>query len=812
MRWMTIILFTVGGLSAQNNFPYSENFDSVSVPLLPSGWLTTKNKSVVGDFTSVSTTSRSLPNSIISSDARVLQILTTPKINFTNKTAETISFFERRSASHNSAVLLEYAFGDDTIFTKIGDTLINLGTTNYVERIFQLPDEISNKPEVKFRVKILGNGSGATGTIRIDDFLITTKKIVDLSISYLKTIPTIPRANENFSIEVIIKNLAEAGNFNYNLKVFISEKEVFSNNYILTLNKNDSITKNIGLQKLPVGTHSLKIKISALNDEDSLNDISNFLQFVAYSKKSLIINEFMYSPVGDEPEWVEVFNASNDTINLKNWRVQDATKSFAVICDSNNFIFPNEIFVVARDSTIKNYYNYNFKFFVVPIPTLNNSTADAIVLKDFTDLQNDSIYYFPTWGGINGKSLEKIDYAISGNDSSNWISSIPSCGKINFNSRKNYDLSLTKSWYERTSKGFNIFATIKNIGRINAENSKFELSIDGNKIVYFYNIPTINPLDSNVVSFHWEIGFSGSKIIYCKIIFPDDDRIENNFSELKINSSFKMQSLVINEIMFDPAPQNSEFIELYNSSSDTINLSEWKVSDSRDLLTAKNIFTLNGTISPKDYFIISADSNIYKNFPSPKNIIILNKDISLNNDGDFVAIFDLTNSIIDSVNYSNSWHLKNKITQNRSLEKISPLLNSGDQKNWSTCVNNFGATPGFQNSIFLEQQKLNSEIFLSPNPFSPDFDGFEDNLSISYNFPLNSTTVKIKIFDSSGRLVKNLVDNKLSSSTGTIIWNGLNNDGNKSKIGPHIILIEALDNFGNTVLKIKKVVIVATKL
>jgi flagellar hook assembly protein FlgD len=72
--------------------------------------------------------------------------------------------------------------------------------------------------------------------------------------------------------------------------------------------------------------------------------------------------------------------------------------------------------------------------------------------------------------------------------------------------------------------------------------------------------------------------------------------------------------------------------------------------------------------------------------------------------------------------------------------------------------------------------------------------------------------IRVRIYDTAGRLVRRLAANEPSSSTGTIIWNGLDDNSNRVRIGMYIILFEALDNFGGTVRTMKDVAVVARKL
>ena len=334
-----------------------------------------------------------------------------------------------------------------------------------------------------------------------------------------------------------------------------------------------------------------------------------------------------------------------------------------------------------------------------------------------------------------------------------------------------------------------------------------------NEIIFEKTFGEILSTKTLTTNFLFQNKFSGEIKIECKIETPIDERLENNFSSLLLKNSFDKNSLVINEIMFET--DKSEYIEFYNTTDDSISLSGWKISDAPTPSGNRNTLLLNGTIAPKNYFIVAADSNIFVSFSflaNSKNIFIVNKDLSLGNSGDAIALKDLTDEIIDSVYYSSAWGLKNISLNNRSLEKISPQLNSLDAKSWSTSVSGFGGTPSAINSLFLESKIPKTILSLEPNPFSPDGDGFEDNLLISFQIPQNSSTIKIKIFDSVGRLIRTLVNNELSQNTGAVIWNGLNDDGIRAKIGPHIILFEALDNFGNSVASTKSVVVVATRL
>ena len=104
------------------------------------------------------------------------------------------------------------------------------------------------------------------------------------------------------------------------------------------------------------------------------------------------------------------------------------------------------------------------------------------------------------------------------------------------------------------------------------------------------------------------------------------------------------------------------------------------------------------------------------------------------------------------------------------------------------------------------------EILQSPNPFSPDNDGFEDFTIINYKLNQITSQVRIKIYDSKGRLVRTLLNNQASGQSGSVIFDGIGDDGEALRIGIYIIFLEAINEGTGVVETMKTVVVVARKL
>jgi hypothetical protein len=187
--------------------------------------------------------------------------------------------------------------------------------------------------------------------------------------------------------------------------------------------------------------------------------------------------------------------------------------------------------------------------------------------------------------------------------------------------------------------------------------------------------------------------------------------------------------------------------------------------------------------------------------------------LGLVNTGELILLKDVKGNIIDSVWYSDKWHNDNfGSTKNISLERINPNLGANDPSNWSSSVKPIGATPGKQNSIYTVNLNKESNISVSPNPFSPDNDGFEDFTIINYKLTEATSQVRIKIFDNKGRLVRTLSNNQASGASGSVIFDGIGDDGQVLRIGIYIIFLEAINEGSGVVESMKTVVVVARKL
>ncbi|MFQ5675803.1 MAG: hypothetical protein ACE5G1_07910, partial [bacterium] len=248
---------------------------------------------------------------------------------------------------------------------------------------------------------------------------------------------------------------------------------------------------------------------------------------------------------------------------------------------------------------------------------------------------------------------------------------------------------------------------------------------------------------------------------------------------------------------------NVENLTLTGSLSDVaIDLSQWAFSDSDT--SRKSLFNANSLLPPHGFFVVSEDSSILARFNLPRqSFSILKSFPSLNNDFDSVVLYDLAGTVIDRVDYRSDWGGDLGV----SLEKINPGLASSDKTNWSSSVAPAGGTPGETNSIFTQTLPSAADIKIEPNPFSPNNDGIDDFTIVRYELPLTTATINVKIFDLRGRLIRFLANNRAPGATGSIVWDGNDDYGQRARMGIYIVFLQAI-NAGAGVLKTEKKTVV----
>jgi len=531
----------------------------------------------------------------------------------------------------------------------------------------------------------------------------------------------------------------------------------------------------------------------------------------------LVINEILYRRAqAGEPEFVEIYNRTENNIDMSGWVFSDASGSavlppgtvirahdYLVLTDSNTFAVQDERIV-----------------FLPNWPGLNNN-GDAVVIRNEKGIVIDSLFYEPGWGDpVAGVSLERSDPGALSIDPANWLPCTAESGATPL-----------------------------------AENSRFEID-DAPPEIVFANLfhpdsievvfsEFVKPLQNGVVKTRFIV--EGTEVQINHLDIPAGNRIVlpahgvemgveatlivENVSDFQGNIADVIHRpvaqpigpgvLVFNEIMFNPLaddrdgiPNQSEYLELYNRTRHAVSLEGLFLHDEPDenggITRMDPVTTKYRWVRAGGYVLIypepapvplraSRTGIFFKTDPVMDSTALrMNRStLSLTNSGRQVYLADSTGGTIDAVDYHPDWHNPNLIsTVGIALERISSDLETNNSSNWGSSTATAGGTPGKVNTLHQQPGTTPevSGITLEPNPFSPDDDGFEDNLFINYTLDEPDYLLRVRVFDRYGRRVRTLADGLNAGLSGSIIWDGRTDMGQRNRIGIYIVYVEAYNS------------------
>jgi hypothetical protein len=166
-----------------------------------------------------------------------------------------------------------------------------------------------------------------------------------------------------------------------------------------------------------------------------------------------------------------------------------------------------------------------------------------------------------------------------------------------------------------------------------------------------------------------------------------------------IPSPAGFRDVVINEFICDPTPfvglAEAEFVELFNTSSNYIDISGWKLGDASSFGTIGSHI-----IGPGEYALLvsTTSSNLFTFYP---NVVEVTSFPSLNNSGDDIILQDANEVVIDELTYDLTWYQDEaKEDGGYSIEQINPYASCVNSNNWAGSNDVLGGTPSAQNSVF----------------------------------------------------------------------------------------------------------------
>ena len=156
---------------------------------------------------------------------------------------------------------------------------------------------------------------------------------------------------------------------------------------------------------------------------------------------------------------------------------------------------------------------------------------------------------------------------------------------------------------------------------------------------------------------------------------------------------------------------------------------------------------------------------------------------------------------IDSMYYNRTESNTLEIdVQGVSIERVGFNPNSTDLAAWKFATSAVDyATPGLPNSHIETPSAVGDDSVTIVNElFTPDGDGYNDELEIVLSFSNDDTAVDVSIYDSNGIRKRTLATRTNVGSGATLYWNGQSDSGDLCKTGIYVIYIKTISPNGKT--------------
>ena len=497
--------------------------------------------------------------------------------------------------------------------------------------------------------------------------------------------------------------------------------------------------------------------------------ISNLSFSQNINTHDLLITEIMFDPTPavslPADEFIEVYNNSIMPIDLSEITIQIGAKLFI----PESFLLEPDSFIVFWDKNIPTLKNGGDSIKI----TCKNNTIHRV---DYTPSLHNSSYK-----SSGGWSLELIDFKKPCLTKNNWSSSVNNTGGTpgslnSITAELNPPPVELLSYCPKNDSQLNLVFSVP----IQAIETTNEYSIKFNQALI-----TIPKLDSNSID----------SILIANI----ETCYEASFEEKNIKYGLPLNpdsgNIIINELLFNPDENGSDFIEIFNASNksvDVSNLSFCKKNGNNELETPFALSENPFLLLPQKYCVVCSNKTWLMNtFPKSKNILVSSLP-SMNNDAGNIVLLTHSGIIIDQISYQEEWHFSELTNyENVSLEKINPMdLNI--YSNWSSSSSSENyATPGYQNANFVSVQKSINHFELTNSIISPNVDGFNDQLSLQYNLPDVQWTAKINIINHFGVSIHTISENLLLGKSGVINWDGTLKENDIIRPGIYALHIDA---------------------
>jgi YD repeat-containing protein len=532
----------------------------------------------------------------------------------------------------------------------------------------------------------------------------------------------------------------------------------------------------------------------------------------------LVISEIMADPVPSaglpECEYVELRNTGFLEITMDSWQL---------VCDDDTVeltgavILPYDHLILCHASDATDMETYGEVFPVERMPNLSNAGEHLFLLNSDGQMVS-CVRYTDEWYGDalkqeGGWSLEQVDASNPCAGADNWRASDDprggTPGRVNSVEGSNPDYLSPRLRFVGMPDSISVLL-------------EFDEPLSGTEVIKegSYHVEGVGPpvavnFDDNC--------FHRVELLFAEPFLPGVRyhlAIRSQLSDCAGNNllpgttgSFELPALpragdvVINEVLYDPWPGGAEYVEIYNRSGKTMDLSDLRMATPEDAKSQEEAYI---PLAPNSRLFYSGEYRVFTREPEiveqyytvedPESLMEMERmPVLVNRHGTLVlAREDL--HVVDRLAYHGDMHFPlHGSAKGASLERVHFDRPSHDPSNWHTAAQWAGfGTPTYRNSQFAEPEAQSPAMTISSEVFSPDQDGRDDLLHVNLKFNRPGYVANVRVYDARGRLVRVLADHQTTGTESAFTWDGLDEHRRKARLGIYLIHVEAFHLSGDT--------------
>jgi hypothetical protein len=528
-------------------------------------------------------------------------------------------------------------------------------------------------------------------------------------------------------------------------------------------------------------------------------------------------------------EWVEIKNTTNTTINLAGWRISDANSVSGAIGNFN--LQADSSLIICSSGSLAAMQAFGTAISVTSFPSLDND-GDVISIRSASGRTIHAVPYTVDWyqnavKKDGGWSLEMIDTKNPCIGTDNWKASIDikggTPGKKNSIDAINNDTKAPQLLRTYTNSPTQIVAVFNEpVDSVSAALvSNYQFYAPNSTIAINSAIPQSPIFNTVVLNLSAPMALATPYRLIANNITDCKNNIIGAFNRTLAGLPQDADSLdlVVNEILFNPKPNGFDFVETYNRSLKIFDASKLYIANLNNAGQIANVKKLSEQpclIFPGDFTTVTENASwLSSNYlvAQPANLLQIPSLPSFNDDAGNVFLLNFQGKIIDKLSYLDNWHFK--LLDNEegiSLERINYEVPTQAAESWHSASSSSGyATPTAKNSQIANTNNSGGNITIYPKTFSPDNDGLDDVLSITYQTSSLGQLANVVLYDASGVPVRQLKRNDVLGNQGTWFWDGLNDKGAQLPTGIYVVWVEIFSTTGSR-RQYKQTVILARKL